>query len=92
MLKLADFDYPLPQELIAKYPLEQRSASQLLCLDRTSGAISHRKIINLPDLLSSEDLLIFNDTRVIPARLFGTKLSGGKVEILIERIMGRARH
>lgn len=87
MFKLTDFDYCLPHGLVAKYPLPQRSASRMLRLCRTHGAVSHLQIIDLPDLLSPNDLLVFNDTRVIPARLFGVKPTGGKVEILVERVL-----
>lgn len=85
-MKLSDFNYQLPEELIASYPQAQRSASRLLCLDKTTGAVTHRQFSALVDLLQPGDLLVFNDTRVMPARLFGHKASGGKVEILIERL------
>lgn len=84
---LSDFDFDLPSGLIAQYPLPQRSGSRLLCLDRLTGAYGHRQFIDLPELLSPSDLLIFNDTRVIPARWFGIKSSGGRVEVLLERIL-----
>lgn len=84
----SDFNYTLPTELIAQHPLAQRSASRLLCLDGESGAISHRQFTDFPGLISSDDLLVFNDTRVIPARLWGQKETGGKLEILIERLTG----
>jgi S-adenosylmethionine:tRNA ribosyltransferase-isomerase len=86
-LATSDFFYHLPDELIANFPTDKRSASRLLCLDRASGSICHRKFSDLPDFLSSKDLLVFNDTRVIPARLFGNKETGGKVELLIERVL-----
>jgi len=86
-LKRTDFQYDLPAELIAQLPLEQRSASRLLCFDRHSGALDDRQFRDLPQLLKPEDLLVFNNTRVIPARLFGKKASGGKLEILIERLL-----
>ena len=85
-MQLSDFNYQLPEELIASYPQAQRSASRLLCLDKTTGALTHRQFSALVDLLQPGDLLVFNDTRVMPARLFGHKASGGKVEILIERL------
>jgi S-adenosylmethionine:tRNA ribosyltransferase-isomerase len=78
----------LPQELIAQYPLAQRSASRLLCLDGASGQVAHRQFTDLIDQLSADDLLVFNNTRVIPARLWGQKETGGKLEILIERVTG----
>lgn len=81
------FDFNLPKELIAQYPLPQRSASRLMCLNKTTGEITHKKITDLIELLSPDDLLVFNNTRVIPARLFTHKKTGGKVEILVERIL-----
>jgi len=87
-MKLDDFDYELPPELIAQYPLKERSASRLLALDGASGAIRHGVFSELPDCLQPGDLLVFNNTRVIPARLWGQKATGGRVEILIERITG----
>jgi len=86
-MKRSLFSYDLPEALIAQYPLPQRTDSRLLCLDRNNGNYLDEKFNNLPDLLRPEDLLVFNDTRVIPARIFGTKASGGKVEILIERVL-----
>lgn len=85
-MRLEDFHFDLPDELIARYPTEQRSASRLLCLDGQSGAVEHKHFYKLVDLLTPDDLLVFNDTRVIPARLFGQKVTGGKLEILIERL------
>jgi len=87
--KRTDFHYELPAELIAQKPLDKRSASRLLCFDRHSGHLSDRKFSDLPGLLNPGDLLVFNNTEVIPARLFGSKASGGKVEILIERLLGQ---
>ena len=86
-LKLSDFRYELPDRLIARYPTEKRSDSRLLCLDAGSGAIQHRQFTDLLDFLRPGDLLVFNDTRVIPARLYGRKASGGRVEVLIERVL-----
>lgn len=85
-MQVSDFSFELPEELIASFPLEQRSASRLLCLDGNSGEVVHRQFTDLVDLLVPGDLLVFNNTRVIPARLFGQKESGGKVELLIERV------
>jgi S-adenosylmethionine:tRNA ribosyltransferase-isomerase len=87
-LKKSDFDFDLPNALIAQSPLAERSASRLLVLDRGAGTRQNRQFRELPGLLRSGDLLVFNDTRVLPARLFGHKESGGAVEILIERVTG----
>lgn len=87
-MRVADFDYQLPDDLIARHPAALRSGSRLLVLDGRDGAIQHRAFRDLVDLLAPGDLLVFNNTRVIPARLFGRKETGGAVEILIERIMG----
>jgi S-adenosylmethionine:tRNA ribosyltransferase-isomerase len=87
-MNVSDFHFDLPDELIARYPLAQRSASRLLTLDGASGGIDHRRFGNLLELLQPGDLLVFNDTRVIPARLFGRKETGGQVEILMERLLG----
>lgn len=87
-MKRTDFSFELPDELIAQYPLAERTASRLLCLDGNSGATEHRQFSELPSLLGQNDLLVFNNTRVIPARLWGQKDTGGKLEILIERLTG----
>jgi S-adenosylmethionine:tRNA ribosyltransferase-isomerase len=84
-VRRTDFSYELPEELIAQQPLAERSASRLLVLDGASGAITDRQIIDLPRLLQPGDLLVFNDTRVIPARLYALKDTGGRVELLLER-------
>jgi S-adenosylmethionine:tRNA ribosyltransferase-isomerase len=81
-VKLSDFDYELPEELVAQEPVTPRDASRLLVLPR-EGAAEHRAFTDLPDLLAPGDLLVFNDTKVIPARLVGTKPTGGKVELLL---------
>lgn len=86
-MKKSDFNYLLPEALIAQKPLAERDASRLLCMDRNTGRITDRQFTDFIDLIDQRDLLIFNDTKVIPARLFGKKQSGGKVEILIERIL-----
>jgi S-adenosylmethionine:tRNA ribosyltransferase-isomerase len=83
-----DFSYPLPAELIAQAPLPQRSASRMLVLDAASGAIADRSVRDLPEYLRPGDLLVLNDTRVVAARLMGSKPSGGRVEILLERALG----
>jgi S-adenosylmethionine:tRNA ribosyltransferase-isomerase len=87
----SDFSYTLPAELIAQQPVEPRSASRLLALDGASGVLRDLAFADLPSLLRADDLLVFNDTRVIPARVFGTKETGGRVELLIERVLDRAR-
>jgi len=86
-MQLSDFHFDLPPELIAHHPVARRSASRLLCMDRHSGALANRLFSDLPSLLDPRDLLVFNNTRVIPARLFGRKPSGGKLEVLLERVM-----
>jgi len=86
-MKKSDFNYLLPEALIAQKPLPDRDASRLLCMDRDTGQITDRQFTDFIDLIDERDLLVFNDTKVIPARLFGKKQSGGKVEILIERIL-----
>ncbi|PXF62419.1 tRNA preQ1(34) S-adenosylmethionine ribosyltransferase-isomerase QueA [Kangiella spongicola] len=85
-MQLKDFHFDLPDELIARYPTEQRSASRLLRLDGETGDIQHSHFYQLTDFVEPNDLLVFNNTRVLPARLFGKKSSGGQVEILIERV------
>jgi len=82
-LKKSDFDFDLPNALIAQSPLAERSASRLLVLDRGAGTRQNRQFRELPGMLQPGDLLVFNDTRVLPARLFGHKESGGAVEILL---------
>jgi S-adenosylmethionine:tRNA ribosyltransferase-isomerase len=86
-LKKSDFHYDLPQELIAQQPLPERSASRLLVVPPAPQPFDDRHVRDLPELLQPGDLLVFNDTRVIPARLYGQKASGGRVEILIERLL-----
>jgi S-adenosylmethionine:tRNA ribosyltransferase-isomerase len=83
-----DFTYDLPPELIAQDPPPERSAGRMLVLDRETGAITDRRVRELPDFLAPGDLLVLNDTRVVAARVFGTKPSGGRVEILLERPIG----
>lgn len=82
-MKVSDFDYQLPDTLIAQHPVSPRDASRLLLLDRASGSISHHHFPYLIDLLQPGDILVANDTRVIPARLFARKPTGGRVEILL---------
>jgi S-adenosylmethionine:tRNA ribosyltransferase-isomerase len=83
-----DFAYELPPELIAQAPPPERSAGRMLVLDRGTAAITDRRIRDLPDFLAPGDLLVLNDTRVVAARVFGTKPSGGRVELLLERPVG----
>ncbi|WP_323847016.1 tRNA preQ1(34) S-adenosylmethionine ribosyltransferase-isomerase QueA [Microbulbifer magnicolonia] len=90
-MRRQDFQFDLPDELIARTPAKERRGSRLLCLDGPSGSIEHRQFAELADLVEAGDLLVFNDTRVIPARLFGRKASGGKLEILIERVLDEHR-
>ncbi|MGB0849330.1 MAG: tRNA preQ1(34) S-adenosylmethionine ribosyltransferase-isomerase QueA [Thiolinea sp.] len=85
-MQLSDFNYHLPPELIAHQPLEQRTASRMLVVDRDNGHLEDRQFSDLPAFIQPEDLLVFNNTRVIPARLHGNKETGGKVEVLVERI------
>ncbi|HSR61973.1 MAG TPA: tRNA preQ1(34) S-adenosylmethionine ribosyltransferase-isomerase QueA [Gammaproteobacteria bacterium] len=86
-----EFSYDLPEELIAQYPADKRGSSRLLCLHVPGGELEDRMFRELPELLRTGDLLVFNDTRVIPARLYGHKETGGKVEILVERLQGKRR-
>ena len=87
-MKKSDFDYHLPAELIAQAPLAERSASRLLLVPPAPQAFADRHVRDLDQILQPGDLLVFNNTRVIPARLFGAKATGGRVEILIERLLG----
>ncbi len=86
-----EFSYQIPEELIAQFPTEQRGSSRLLAMVCPSGKLTDLEFSSLPGLLNAGDLLVFNDTRVIPARLFGNKETGGKVEILLERILDNQR-
>jgi len=85
-MKTRDFHYNLPEDLIAQHPCEVRSQSRLLHYSRDDKRIEHLRFDDIIDLLRPEDLLVFNNTRVIPARIYGTKETGGKVEILVERL------
>ena len=87
-MKTSDFNYYLPEELIAQTPLEKRDASRLLHLDKETGEIEHKHFYDLPDFLREGDCLVLNDSRVIPARLFGKRESGGVVEVVLLRDMG----
>lgn len=87
-MKKSEFYFDLPTELIAQTPLERRDASRLMHLDRATGEIIHRHFYDLPDYLQEGDCLVLNDSRVLPARLFGTRLTGGTVEVLLLRDLG----
>jgi S-adenosylmethionine:tRNA ribosyltransferase-isomerase len=89
-MRVSDFDYELPRDLIADHPAQPRSSSRLLELG-AGGVLRDRRMGEFPDLLEAEDLLVFNNTRVIPARLFGHKTSGGRVEVLVERVLDEQR-
>jgi S-adenosylmethionine:tRNA ribosyltransferase-isomerase len=84
-MHLDDFDYELPEGLIAQFPASQRDASRLMCLDRHTGAINVAQFTDIPGYFEEGDVLVVNDTRVIPARLLGRKPTGGKVEIFLVR-------
>ena len=90
-MKLSDFHFDLPENLIAHYPTEKRSSSRLMHLNGNSGEVLHKQFSHIVELIDEGDLLIFNNTRVIPARLLGQKESGGKVEVLIERVLDEHR-
>ena len=82
-MKTSDFFYELPKELIAQAPLDRRDSSRLMCLDKETGEMSHHHFYELPDFLNSGDCLVLNDSRVLPARLFGRRSTGGVVEVLL---------
>jgi S-adenosylmethionine:tRNA ribosyltransferase-isomerase len=86
-MKIQDFDFDLPAELIAQFPAEQRSSSRMLHLHGASGDLQDTLFADLPSFLRAGDVMVFNDTRVIKARLWGTKDSGGKVEVMVERVL-----
>lgn len=88
-MRTEDFDFYLPTELIAQHPTNIRTASRMLHLDGGSGNLIDKMFVNLPEALNKGDLMVFNDTRVIKARLFGHKHSGGNVEVLIERVINQ---
>ena len=87
-MKTTDFEYDLPEHLIAQFPPPERRDARLLVVDRGTASITHDQFSNLLTYLSPTDLMVFNDTKVIPARLQGKKASGGKLEVLLERITG----
>ena len=88
-MQLSDFDYQLPENLIAQSPLTERSASRLLVVNPVEETLMDRAFSDLAELIESGDLLVFNNTRVIPARLFGRKPGGGKLEVMVERVLDR---
>src|SRR6185503_10133621 len=75
--------YELPPELVAQTPAARREDARLLVLDRTTGAVSHRGVVDLPELLRPGDLLVVNDTKVLPARLFARRATGGRIEVFL---------
>ncbi|HEX9096970.1 MAG TPA: tRNA preQ1(34) S-adenosylmethionine ribosyltransferase-isomerase QueA [Candidatus Dormibacteraeota bacterium] len=91
-MRTADFDYELPPALIAQHPPERRDAARMLVLDPRSGEVTHATVVELPQYLDPGDLLVFNDSRVIPARLIGRRADGGEAEVLLLRPIERDRH
>ena len=90
-MKKSDFYYDLPEELIAQTPLEKRDSSRLLLLDKNTGTLEHRHFYELPDFLRPGDCLVMNDSRVLPARLIGTRPTGGSIELVLLRDLGGNR-
>jgi S-adenosylmethionine:tRNA ribosyltransferase-isomerase len=90
-MRVADFSFELPDELIARHPMADRTASRLLTLDGNTGELGHKIFKELIDFLNPNDLMIFNNTKVIPARMYGQKSTGGKVEVLVERVVDEHR-
>ena len=90
-MKKSDFNFDLPERLIAQTPLQQRDHSRLMLLDRESGALEHRHFYELPEFLHEGDCLVLNDSRVLPARLLGSRASGGSVELVLLRDLGDGR-
>ncbi|WP_076416825.1 tRNA preQ1(34) S-adenosylmethionine ribosyltransferase-isomerase QueA [Shewanella sp. UCD-KL12] len=86
-MRVTDFSFELPDELIARYPAADRTSSRLLSLDGESGLVTDKQFTDILDLVNPGDLMVFNNTRVIPARLFGKKQTGGKLEVLVERML-----
>jgi len=87
-LLLSDFDYELPEELIAQHPPAERDGARLMVVDRGADSVGHARFVDLPELLRGDELLLFNDSKVIPARLMAVKASGGRVELLVVRLLG----
>lgn len=90
-MRVADFNFELPESLIAHYPRAERSSCRLLSLDGPTGKLTHGVFTDVLEKLHAGDLLVFNNTRVIPARVFGRKASGGKIEMLVERVLDEHR-
>ncbi len=90
-MRVADFSFDLPDELIARFPKADRTSSRLLVLDGPSGQVEHKVFSDILSLVNENDLLVFNNTKVIPARMFGQKESGGKLEVLVERVLDEHR-
>ncbi|GAA0510190.1 tRNA preQ1(34) S-adenosylmethionine ribosyltransferase-isomerase QueA [Tatumella terrea] len=90
-MRVADFNFELPESLIAHYPRAERSSCRLLSLDGPTGELTHGVFTDVLEKLNAGDLLVFNNTRVIPARVFGRKASGGKIEMLVERVLDEHR-
>lgn len=86
-MRVTDFSFELPDELIARYPTAERTASRLLSLDGNTGQVTDKQFTDILNLVNPGDLMVFNNTRVIPARLFGKKQTGGKLELLVERML-----
>ena len=86
-MQRTDFQFELPPELIAQYPSKHRTASRLLTLGGNNGELADRQFSDFLELLKPNDLLVFNNTKVIPARLLGEKETGGKIEVLVERVL-----
>ena len=86
-MKVQDFDFVLASELIAQFPAEQRASSRMLHLEGSSGAMRDARFADLPQYVRPGDVMVFNDTRVIKARLYGVKDTGGKVEVMVERVL-----
>ena len=90
-MKLTDFDFHLPEQLIAQHPAETRTGSRLLHVDGNTGSINDRQFVDLPAFVETNDILVFNDTKVIKARLHGKKETGGSAEVLVERVLADGR-
>src|SRR5699024_6653642 len=90
-MQISDFDFYLPKQLIAHYPPKERSTCRLLCLNGGNGQLTEGKFTDILSKVEAGDLLVFNNTKVIPARLYGHKQTGGKVEILVERLLDSQR-
>jgi S-adenosylmethionine:tRNA ribosyltransferase-isomerase len=91
-MRTADFDYELPPELIAQHPPERRDAARMLVLDPRTGEVAHSTVVELPQYLEPGDVMVFNDSRVLPARLIGRRADGGAAEVLLLRALDAARH